>query len=338
MSLMNSPMNSPWVAAHGKLWYDDKPYRLAWIVWPQALAAALVLWFWFAPSATTSSAQWGKPMDNNARVKQLYALRNDAKTNQSAMDALERAATGGEPIAQFYYATLFAPDLKLSRIVTPDANKAVGWYQRSASQGNQDSAANLAIGYYFGTFGRQDNTRACFYAKDLKADAFANALRIKGDCFAQGLGGTKVDYAVASAAYEPAAREGNSRAAAALGYFYENGLGGRGRSAETALKYYRYAADKGDELGLHNLGFAYNAGSLGLQRDPSEAARLIVQALERKYEVTVQSLTNRPELWSGEFWQSLQRRLYEKGYYSGPTDGRVTTPTLDAVRRLGRRS
>jgi hypothetical protein len=229
MSLMNSPMNSPWVAAHGKLWYDDKPYRLAWIIWPQALAAALVLWFWFAPSATTGSAQWAKPMDSNARVKQLFALRNDAKTNQSAMDALERAATGGEPIAQFYYATLFAPDLKLSSIVTPDANKAVGWYQRSASQGNQDSAANLAIGYYFGTFGRQDNTRACFYAKDLKADAFANALRIKGDCFAQGLGGTKVDYAVAAAAYEPAAKEGNSRAAAALGYFYENGLGGRGQ-------------------------------------------------------------------------------------------------------------
>ena len=61
------------------------------------------------------------------------------------------------------------------------------------------------------------------------------------------------------------------------------------------MKYYRFAADKGDTLGLHNLGYAYNAGLLGLQRDANELARLVLQALEGKYEVTVQSLTNRPE-------------------------------------------
>jgi TPR repeat protein len=332
-----SLVNSPWVATHGKLWYDDKHYRLAWIVWPQALAAALVLWFWFAPSLTATSAQWGKPMDTNARNKQLNALRNDAKTSQSAMDALEQAASGGEPVAQFYYATLFDPNLKLSSIASPDSNKAIGWYQRAASQGDQDSKGNLALGYYFGSLGRQDNTRACFYAMDLNANAFANALRVKGDCFAQGLGGTKIDYAIAAAAYDAAARDGNARAGAVLGYFHENGLGGRSRSAETALKWYRWAADKGDPLGLHNLGAAYNAGLLGVQRDPSEASRLIVQALEGKYEVTVQSLTNHPDLWTAEFWQSLQRRLYEKGYYSGPADGRPNPSTLDAVRRLGRR-
>jgi len=33
------PIHSPWLAAHGKLWYDDRWYRFAWIVWPQALAA-----------------------------------------------------------------------------------------------------------------------------------------------------------------------------------------------------------------------------------------------------------------------------------------------------------
>lgn len=333
-----SLINSPWVAAHGKLWYDDKPYRLAWIIWPQALAAALVLWFWFAPSATTTGSQWAKPMDNDARYKQLVALRDDGKSNRSAMEALERAASGGEPMAQFYYATLFDADLKLSTIVSPDTNVAVGWYQRSAAQGNQYSASNLAITYNVGTLVRQDNTRACFYAKNLGAEAFAAALRVKGDCYSQGLGGTQVDYTTAANAYELAAKAGNVRATAALGYFYENGIGGRSRSAETALKYYRYAADKGDSLGLHNLGYAYNAGQLGLQRDPAESARLIAQALDNRYEVTVQSLTNRPELWSGEFWQNLQRRLAEKGYYSGPADGRPSSTTLDAVRRLGRRS
>ena len=104
-----------------------------------------------------------------------------------------------------------------------------------------------------------------------------------------------------------------------------------------ALKYYRFAADKGDSLGLHNLGAAYNSGLLGLQRDGSEAARLILHALENKYDVTVQSLTTRPDLWSPDFWQNLQRRLGEKGFYSGVIDGRANAATLDAVKRLGGR-
>jgi hypothetical protein len=42
------PVYSSWLAAHGKLWYDDKWY------WPQALAAALVLLFWAMPSTVTA--------------------------------------------------------------------------------------------------------------------------------------------------------------------------------------------------------------------------------------------------------------------------------------------
>jgi len=99
-------------------------------------------------------------------------------------------------------------------------------------------------------------------------------------------------------------------------------------------KWYRL----GDALGLHNLGAAYNTGVLGLQRDGSEAARLITRALEAKYEVTVQSLTSHPELWSADFWQNLQRRLGEKGLYSGPVDGRPSPATFDAVKKLGSRT
>lgn len=97
-----NPIDSPWIAAHGKLWYDDPWYRLAWIVWPQALAAFALLFFWIATPATTRNAQWAKPMDPGARARQLLALRDSAKSNQSAMDALERDALGGEPLAEFY--------------------------------------------------------------------------------------------------------------------------------------------------------------------------------------------------------------------------------------------
>jgi TPR repeat protein len=102
------------------------------------------------------------------------------------------------------------------------------------------------------------------------------------------------------------------------------------------LRYYRQAAEKNDGLGLHNLASAYNAGLLGLQRDPREAARLIMRALEVKYEVSVQLLTTRSDFWTFDFWAELQRRLAEKGLYTGVVDGRANAATLDAVKRLGK--
>jgi TPR repeat protein len=333
-----NPVNSTWLAAHGKLWYDDKRYRFAWIAWPQALAILAFLWFWAMPP-TGKHAQWAKPMDSDARSTELTQLRDAAKSSQSAMDSLERDAVGGEALAQFFFGTLFDPDLKLSTIVQPDIAKAIGWYARGANQGEDSSLRNLALIYYYGNWVRRDYTRGCYYASKLgkgSLQGLGNAMVVKGDCYARGLGDTKVDLVQAANAYEGAHSDGNTRGGAALGYFYENGFGGRPKSGETALKYYREAADKGDSLGLHNLGAAYNSGLFGLQRDGGEAARLIVSALETKYEVTVQSLTTHPEIWSADFWQNLQRRLAEKGLYNGPIDGRANSATLDAVKRLGR--
>ena len=329
------PVYSAWLAAHGRLWYDDKWYRLAWIVWPQALAALVVLWFWAMPS-TGKNAQWAKPVDPSVRANQLAALRDQAKTSRPAMDTLERDARGGEAVAEFFYGTLFDPDFKLSTIVQPDASKSMDWYAKAASQGHETALNNLAVVYSHGVYTRVDYTRACFYARKLAANSFPGGLLVKGDCYARGLGGTPVDMVQAANAYETSSAKGNARAEATLGYFYENGLGGKARNSETALQHYRAAADKNDPLGLHNLGAAYNSGMLGLQRDGSEAARLIMKALEAKYDVTVQSLTTHPELWSADFWQNLQRRLEEKGLYSGVVDGRANLATLDAIRRLGK--
>jgi TPR repeat protein len=269
------------------------------------------------------------------RANQLLALRDAAKTSRPAMDTLERDARGGEAVAEFFYGTLFDPDFKLSTIVQPDPGKSMDWYGKAANQGHETALNNLAVAYSRGVYTRLDYTRACFYARKLGVNSFPGGLLVKGDCYARGLGGTPVDMVQAANAYETSSAKGNARAEATLGYFYENGLGGKAKSSETALKHYRAAADKGDALGLHNLGAAYNAGLLGLQRDGSEAARLIVRALEAKYEVTLQSLTTHPEVWSSDFWQNLQRRLEEKGLYSGVVDGRANPATLDAVKKLG---
>jgi uncharacterized protein len=327
--------HSTWIAAHGKLWYDDTWYRLAWVVWPQMAALALVMLLWAMPPSL-GNVPWAKPLDGAARGQQLLALRDAAKTDQASMDRLERDARSGEMVAQFFYATLFDPDFKLSTLVKPDIGKAIDWYSLAARQGQQGALNNLALAFSRGLYTRVDYTRACAYARQINPNNTGNGLTVKGDCFARGLGGTPVDMEQAASAYETAAGHGNMRATAALGYFYENGLGGKPKNTELALKYYRTAADKGEPLGLHNLGSAYNVGSLGLQRDGVEAARLIFQALENKYDVTVQSLTTRPDYWTPDFWSNLQRRLAEKGFYSGSIDGRPNTATLDAVRRLAK--
>ena len=180
--------------------------------WPQAFAALLVLWFWAAPS-TSRTAQWGVPLDSNARVQQLTALRDTAKSDQQAMDKLEAAARGGEMVAQFYMGTLYDPDLKFSKLVTPGFDQAADWYSKAASQGHQVALSNLALEYSNGKYTRVDFTRACYYALKLLPNAPGNGLNVKGDCYARGLGGTKADPVQSEAAYKAATANGATRTA-----------------------------------------------------------------------------------------------------------------------------
>lgn len=54
----------------------------------------LFLLFWATPSQRGS--QWAKPVDNHQRALELQKLRDAAINNRASMDALERAASGGE--------------------------------------------------------------------------------------------------------------------------------------------------------------------------------------------------------------------------------------------------
>jgi tetratricopeptide (TPR) repeat protein len=50
-----------WLAAHGRLWYDDRWYRIAWIVGPQALSLFLFATLWLSNPGSQSYIPWGKP-------------------------------------------------------------------------------------------------------------------------------------------------------------------------------------------------------------------------------------------------------------------------------------
>jgi tetratricopeptide (TPR) repeat protein len=61
----NSANTGSWLSAHGKLWYDDRWYRIAWIIWPQAVGMLLFVSLWlFHPAGQGGQGflPWARPM------------------------------------------------------------------------------------------------------------------------------------------------------------------------------------------------------------------------------------------------------------------------------------
>jgi TPR repeat protein len=318
---------------HADLWFDDPWYRAAWLVWPQAITALAILWLMVLTPAREPFARWAQPAISQARWAELDGKRNLAKTSQAAMADLADMANAGDPIAQFYLGTLYDPELKFSQLVAPDVNKAIDLYGKAAQFDILPAQNNLASFYFAGTYVKGDFRKACFWAQKVGGNGTGWVVSRLGDCYASGSPSTPIDLAKAVQAYEAARNKGDASAPAKLGYYYQRGEGGLAPNPSQAVTLFRQAADKGDPLGLHNLGAAYDAG-IGTVKDPREAARFIFMALERRSEVTVQSLTARPAGWTSELWRELQLRLIERGLYAGPPDGRPNQAVFDAVRKL----
>jgi lipoprotein NlpI len=51
-----------WNSAHGKLWYDDRWYRIAWLVWPQAIGLLLFVSLWLFHPARQGAIPWARPV------------------------------------------------------------------------------------------------------------------------------------------------------------------------------------------------------------------------------------------------------------------------------------
>jgi hypothetical protein len=310
---LTMPVFSDWVAAHGRLWYDDKWYRLAWVLWPQAFGILLMLWLWAMPSKP-SELRWAKPIDPAARAAELLRLRDAARSSQPAMDTLARDATGGEMLAQFFVATLYDPASKLSTIVQPDIGKAVDWYSRAAGQGDEPSLNALALTYASGINTRQDYTRACYYARKLGDDAPAAGLVIKGDCYAFGRGGIQANMALAANIYEAAFNKGDAHAEAILGYLYENGLRRPKQKSRDGAEILPRRRRKGRPARTVQFG-------LCVQFRPARPAARRRRGCAPDCPGTGSKIRghravadhSHPEIWSADFWQNLQRLLVREG-------------------------
>src|SRR5215470_4981817 len=72
-----SANTASWLSAHGRLWYDDPWYRLAWIVWPQALGLLLFVALWLNYPLAQSIIPWAKPIVETPKPPPVAAPVND---------------------------------------------------------------------------------------------------------------------------------------------------------------------------------------------------------------------------------------------------------------------
>ena len=71
-----------WLSAHGRLWYGDRWYRLAWIVWPQALGLMLFVTLWIGHPAGQGFIPWAKPLLEAPKAPPAAAPLNNPPNQQ----------------------------------------------------------------------------------------------------------------------------------------------------------------------------------------------------------------------------------------------------------------
>ena len=141
-------MNTSLLMRHGAAWMDDKWYRRAFFIGPQALGlfAIVVLLAWDPPPVEPAGvAHWIHPIDMKGRIEQMNVLRNQARTDTKAETLLNEKAQEGDAIAQFFMGTLNDPTIDRSKASAERTTMAVAWYRKAAEQNMVQAQANLGF-------------------------------------------------------------------------------------------------------------------------------------------------------------------------------------------------
>jgi Sel1 repeat len=175
---------SPLRVAHRHLTGTDPLYRVSLLVAPIALAVALIAGaaclIWPSADATAQAPpavpapppspsappQPQSPAPPSASVAGLDALRERAANDASALNALREQANAGNPVAEFYMATLYDPTLTQLPFANKDISTSVSWYLKSAEHGNPAAEQTMGQSYQTGWgVAQNDATAAQWFLK-----------------------------------------------------------------------------------------------------------------------------------------------------------------------------
>ncbi|MEZ5849276.1 MAG: caspase family protein [Hyphomicrobiaceae bacterium] len=277
--------------------------------------------------ATGGDAESERMLEDGLKLE----AKGTADADRDAFKLYRTAAGRGLPAAMHQLARAYDRGRGTERSL----KDAAAWYQKAADLRHAPSQASLGTMYEFGEGVPVDLVRA-LRLYTLAADVGdANGLASLGYLYQQGKGVAR-DEAEARAWYAKAAKAGSTRAMYNLALMQIRGQGGTRNFAE-AVALLDQAIAKG-HVGAHReLAFLYDEGR-GVTRDPRAAADNLLIAFKAGHRDARMDLLTRPEALSAATRREVQRKLSEKGLYSGRTNGYFDMRTRLAIERFARRA
>ncbi|MBR6204893.1 MAG: SEL1-like repeat protein [Candidatus Methanomethylophilaceae archaeon] len=295
-----------------------------------------------------------------ARVLSMVeGLAREHGTDAGLISALEAAAEGGDPDAQYAIGYALQYGLGIDRC----DGEALAWYEKAMSQdhplafyrvgvwhmlgtavpasgekalrllgrasdlGVAEASKEIAWMYHTGTGVRQSSAKDFEWTLKAAEQGDPEAQNDAGYCYGVGRG---VEKSLEKAAmwYRRGAENGNAYAQTNLAHLYSQGLGVE-RSDEEAFGWYLKAAKQGREVAQDNVGQMYELG-LGVEQSYEQAARWYAKAANKGEALAMLHLGRLFEAGLGVA-QSIEnaKTWYGKAAYNDVEAGREAMLRLD---------
>jgi TPR repeat protein len=223
---------------------------------PEALVALL----WLMEKYTENSLLKSYKLKTDAYQQLLIKL--EEPTGHNNIDGMHA----------YYIGKIYSS--KAIQALSPNASKAIAYYEKAISMRNDNAAYALGYLYYDGIEGQLAPNAAKaieYYEKAIRMGS-TKAVHALGYLYHNGMKGQVAPNAAkAIEYYEKAISMKNAGAAYALGYLYHNGIEKQlAPNAVKAVEYYGKAISMGYAEAATNLGIVYHNGIEG-QIEPSAA-------------------------------------------------------------------
>lgn len=253
-----------------------------------------------------------------------------SRLQQNALSAIQAcsAAAVQQPELPHYVALLAR-----ATAASGDLERAVVLYRDAAERGDLRALVSLAQLTERGTAVPQDLSKALALYERAAAGGSHDAMINLAISLLQGQG-VEADPARGIAFLKQAAAEGSAKATFNLGVLAQDGLGD---GPEAALGYFIRAAQNGEAEGYRAAAILLDEGR-GTQRDPSQAAVMLLRGAAEDRGDVVRQLTSETNQWSPQTIRAVQGLLKEAGYYAAAVDGlpgRNFTAALEKWRNGG---
>lgn len=249
------------------------------------------------------------------------------RNNIEALRYFRTAADLGVAGSYFYIGAAY----HLGRGVSVDGVEAMRWYKKSiAATGDSSAIANLGRLYYRGGDVPRDFAEARRLFEQAIEAGNTDVISLLGMMYRDG-NSVPVDKKKAESLFRKGAAAGARDSMYLLGIMLNRSSNSSDKSE--AINWIRKASDAGDADADYALAVAYLRGR-GVARDLDRAAHYLVQAMGRGGRVAIEEIKTNSRGWDRSVLRGIQKRLRERGHYSGKIDGSFGPQTLRAIDAL----